>query len=73
MALPLFSVTPTDGSACVVGDMRGNGLDCRGRHLDRLINVLVSISQKDRLRKASCHIISVVEQSLIHTCTERTR
>ena len=73
MAPPLFSVTPADGPACVVGDMRRNGLNCIGRHLDRLVNVLVFISQKDRLRKASYRIISGAQQSLIHSCTEQTR
>ena len=49
----LHSSTLADDSTRVVGDMHGNELSRFGRHRDCLGDVLVPLSQKDRVLKAS--------------------
>ena len=51
--LHLLFVIPADGPRRAVGDMRRDGLNRNGRHSNRPRDVLVPLSQKDRLHKAS--------------------
>jgi hypothetical protein len=51
--LRLLVVTPTDGPAWVVGDIRRNECNRFGGHYNCPGDVLVSLSQKDRLFKVS--------------------
>ena len=59
MAPRLPSVTPANRAAWVVGDMHRDERGRIGGHSNCLVDVLVSLSQKNRLRKASsCLVIS---------------
>jgi hypothetical protein len=57
MALRLLTFTPADGLARIVGGMRRNGLSRFGRHYNSPGNVLVSLSQKNRLLKVSSRLV----------------
>jgi len=71
MAPRLPSVTPADRAARVVGDMHRDERGRIGGHSDCPVDVLVSLSQKNRLRKASpCLVISAAGLGL--TCVYRT-
>jgi len=74
MSPHLLFFTPADSPLWVVGDMRRNGLDRSGRHSNCPRDVLVPLSQKDRLLKASrfCFFLVVSAAELGLTSMHRT-